>query len=92
MPRNKAILSETGARPMTRGDSREAAAGVVAGDPGDVENAADVAAQYGHIDGAHHKQWVIDQMLRAALGPKRYREWREARDEDGDDWDVGRAP
>lgn len=30
--------------------------------------ALDTAVQYGGIDGAHHKTWVIDQMVRALTG------------------------
>jgi hypothetical protein len=26
------------------------------------------AGEYGYIDGAHHKQWIIDQMCRALTG------------------------
>jgi len=45
-----------------------------------------VVDEWGYIDGAHHKQWVIDQMVRALLGDG-YEEWV------GDDeWDTGVAP
>ena len=51
------------------------------------------ALGYGQIDGAHHKMWVIDQMLRA-LADDRYdslvAEEREG-SEDGC-WDVGIPP
>jgi hypothetical protein len=30
--------------------------------------ALDIAAQFGGIDGDHHKAWVIDQMVRALTG------------------------
>lgn len=30
-----------------------------------IKKALDVAVMYGGIDGAHHKAWVIDQMVRA---------------------------
>lgn len=30
-----------------------------------VEKALEYASRYGDIDGAHHKMWVIDQMVRA---------------------------
>jgi len=30
-----------------------------------IERALDVATYFGQIDGAHHKAWVIDQMVRA---------------------------
>lgn len=32
-----------------------------------IEKAIEYAHRYGQIDGAHHKQWVIDQMVRALL-------------------------
>ncbi len=32
------------------------------------EEALQIAAECGGIDGAHHKQWVIDQMVRALTG------------------------
>lgn len=54
---------------------------------------------YGSVDGAHHKQWVIDQVARIALGAPvtymdgfavvgtcaAYEQWAE-------DWDPGVAP
>ena len=33
-----------------------------------VKRALDFAVRYGGIDGAHHKTWVIDQMVRALTG------------------------
>ncbi len=61
-----------------------------------IETALEVALRYGGIDGAHHKAWVIDQMVRALTG-ERYAEWvREANDgEDGPntyEWEGGIAP
>ena len=61
-----------------------------------INKAIEVAYQYGGIDGGHHKQWVIDQMLRALLGDA-YAEWvKQWQDgEDGPDtyeWDEGIAP
>lgn len=52
--------------------------------------------KYGGIDGAHHKQWVLDQVVRALTG-ECYDTWvAEAKDgEDGPntyDWDEGIAP
>jgi len=60
------------------------------------EWALSVARSCGGIDGAHHKMWVIDQMVRALTGDG-YDEWARAqRDgEDGPDtyaWDEGIAP
>jgi hypothetical protein len=55
--------------------------------------ACGVAERFGMIDGTHHKQWVIDQMLRLLLGD-RYETWVEAMNSDGDylPWDRGIAP
>lgn len=69
-----------------------------------INNALDLAVEYGGIDGDHHKAWVIDQMIRELTGcpdalgeSEEYREFvRKARDgEDGPetyDWDTGIAP
>lgn len=55
---------------------------------------ASIAARFGMIDGDHHKQWVIDQMLRAALCKHKYEEWVEQMNSDPDyePWDVGTPP
>ena len=58
----------------------------------------ELITQYGGIDGAHHKQWLLDQTLRTLLGDS-YNSWREAydnhTDENGEiygEWDEGIAP
>jgi hypothetical protein len=61
-----------------------------------ITQALDVIMQCGGIDGAHHKQWVLDQVVRALTGDG-YDEWVAAHNdgEDGPDtywWDVGCAP
>lgn len=33
-----------------------------------IDKALDFALKYGHIDGNHHKSWLIDQMVRALTG------------------------
>jgi len=53
-------------------------------------------AEAGSFDGAHHKMWVIDQMVRALTG-EGYDKWVEdfCAGEDGPDtyeWDTGIAP
>jgi hypothetical protein len=56
--------------------------------------ATELALCYGMTDGAHHKQWVIDQMLRILLGDK-YAEFVALDDGDEDEyepWDEGIAP
>jgi hypothetical protein len=60
------------------------------------DKAIKIAESYGMIDGAHHKQWVIDQMIRALLGDG-YDAWlakENAEREAGDHflWDHGVAP
>jgi hypothetical protein len=69
----------------------------------DLENRIEAAlewATWGQEDGAHHKTWAIDQMVRALTGPG-YEQWvreYENRDELGVDpedfihWDTGIAP
>jgi hypothetical protein len=58
--------------------------------------ALDLIRSYGGIDGAHHKDWVLDQVVRALTGDG-YAEWvRETKaGEDGPDtynYDEGIAP
>ena len=63
-----------------------------------IKEALSLAWQYGQIDGAHHKTWVIDQMVRALCGSEEeYKNWVKKYTEpleDGDDyeWDCGIAP
>jgi hypothetical protein len=63
--------------------------------------ALDIAMRSGGVDSAHHKAWVIDQMIRALLGydedTKHYDAFIKEHNngEDGPDtyeWDVGIAP
>jgi hypothetical protein len=55
-----------------------------------------VAHRFGSIDGAHHKQWVIDQMMQAILSKEEYQQWLiDMVSEEGyedDPWDPGIAP
>ncbi len=55
-------------------------------------------SNYGGIDGAHHKQWLLDQIVRCATGTRaEYAKWVD-KYEDGEDgpktytWDIGIAP
>ena len=52
-----------------------------------------VMMQFGSIDGAHHKQWVLDQVARALTG-KNYSAWVKEYNfgDDYNDWDCGVAP
>ena len=56
--------------------------------------AARVAHRFGGFEAAYHKQWVIDQMLRAILGNKDYKAWVEAMNANPDyePWDTGTCP
>lgn len=60
-----------------------------------IKEALKIAWSYAQIDGAHHKMWVIDQMVRVLCGEK-YTEWIKTYETpDGEDyyvWDVGIAP
>lgn len=54
--------------------------------------AALAIAPDGIFDGAHHKMWVIDQMVRALTGDD-YEQWVSDFEQDGQfEWDVGIAP
>jgi hypothetical protein len=64
--------------------------------PEQVREALRIAMRHGQHDEAHHKAWVIDQMVRALTGDQ-YAAWvAESRaGEDGPetyDWDEGIAP
>ena len=61
-----------------------------------IDKALEIGFRYGGIDGAHHKQWVIDQMLRALAGEHYDDMVEDMNTEDGDpnayQWDVGISP
>lgn len=55
-----------------------------------IDVALDLISDYGEIDGAHHKQWVLDQVVRALCEDSdAYSAWVVAR---GGTWDKGIAP
>lgn len=58
------------------------------------QKASSIATRFGMIDGAHHKQWVIDQMLRAVLSKSKYELWfaQMNSDPEYDPWDHGTPP
>lgn len=57
-----------------------------------IKQAITWAESYGQTDGAHHKMWVIDQMLRSLLEDG-YDAWVETYEDDGEyEWDTGIAP
>lgn len=58
-----------------------------------IDEAITVAVEYGSCDGAHHKMWVIDQMLRALMGPTEYAEYcKDCEETYGEKPDCGIAP
>jgi hypothetical protein len=61
-----------------------------------IEEAINLAVMYGGIDGAHHKDWLIDQMVRKLAGERYDQIVADAcAGEDGPDtfsWDCGIAP
>jgi hypothetical protein len=61
-----------------------------------IASALEIAKQCGGIDGAHHKDWVIDQMVRALTGDNYVQFVADAcSGDDGPDtytWDEGIAP
>jgi len=69
----------------------------MADDEGKIERTLDLIENYGGIDGSHHKQWILDQIVRILTG-KHYETWLENyedRDDDGNpqcEWDTGIAP
>ena len=65
----------------------------VSNDKERITQAVKIAEECGMFDGGHHKQWVIDQMLRVLLGDN-YEVWLEEMNSDPDytPWDVGIAP
>lgn len=54
-----------------------------------IDAAVERIDQSGGVDGAHHKQWVLDQVMRALLSEEGYRGFIAARRADGYDWDEG---
>lgn len=62
-----------------------------------INKAVELITEYGQIDGAHHKMWVIDQVLRA-LKPDEYDKivhdacCNSEYGPDTYDWDKGIAP
>ena len=60
------------------------------------QSALENAESYGGIDGAHHKTWVIDQMVRSLTGNEydaTIKRWCHGEDgPDTYDWDCGVAP
>lgn len=53
--------------------------------------ALDLIDRSGGVDGAHHKQWVLDQVVRILAGD-RYDEWVACRKAEDYDWEEGIPP
>lgn len=58
-----------------------------------IEKSKKLILKYGMIDGAHHKQWVLDQVLHTLM-QEFYDEEIKAYNSDPDykEWDIGIAP
>jgi hypothetical protein len=61
-----------------------------------IKNALALISRYGGIDGAHHKQWCLDQVVRT-LTDDGYAEWVRVQKDgeygaDSYDWDEGIPP
>lgn len=65
-----------------------------------IETAIRIIEEFGSIDGAHHKQWVLDQVIQVLLGGE-YEDWKEEMRGDWleeydeyeyGEWDKGIAP
>jgi hypothetical protein len=56
-----------------------------------VSYALEIPIQYAHVEGDHHKKWVLDQMIRVLVGPEGYAEfvrlYDEGEDPDFPGWD-----
>ncbi len=57
-----------------------------------LERIAATIIDYGDIDGAHHKQWVLDQCLKLAAGEAYTMMTAVYLDLTGREWDTGIAP
>ena len=62
-----------------------------------IKKALELVHNYGQCNGeSPHQTWIIDQMVRALVGP-RYEQWvKHYKEEDGDpaayEWDTGVPP
>lgn len=58
-----------------------------------IEDVKDLIYEYGGIDGDHHKQWLLDQILQILLSENDYNEWLKDYNQSGyDEWNKGIAP
>lgn len=59
------------------------------------EQILNLIENYGGIDGNHHKQWILDQIVRILVDDYEGWVWKYERDVDGIqvyEWDRGIAP
>ena len=61
-----------------------------------IDDSLNLIVQYGGVDGAHHKQWLLDQVVRI-LSNKAYDVWLDVYSDGADgpdtyEWDTGIAP
>jgi len=59
-----------------------------------IQKAVELVVRFGGFEGSHHKQWVIDQVVRILL-EERYEPWlaeMNSDPEEYDRWDHGIAP
>jgi len=65
-------------------------------DKNKIKSSLDLIWRYGGIPGGHHKQWLLDQLVRTLTGSEEaYNEWVHRVDDDADEygkWDQGIAP
>lgn len=58
------------------------------------QEAIDLILRYGSNDGAHHKQWVLSQVLKILMGEDAYKKFIEEDPTHGEygEWDEGIPP
>ena len=58
-----------------------------------IEKALGLILNYGGIDGGHHKQWVLNEVVKSLCTLEEYTAWLAVYEEDGEyEWDLGIAP
>jgi hypothetical protein len=57
-----------------------------------INKALDIAWESSDTDGAHHKQWIIDQMFRVLVGDDKVYQMMISYYNQKGEWDVGIAP
>lgn len=73
-------------------DESRAVARLITGYAERIDKACTIAYHNSQMDGAHHKMWCIDQMIRVLQGDK-YDDWVNDATNDGtEEWDTGIAP